>query len=311
MKEKKPRKLIAVGLGEVLWDVVTDSDGNVISRTLGGAPANFAYHASCAGMEGVAVSALGMDFDGADAMDALEEAGIGAVMSTAPAPTGVVEARLRADGSVDYVFPTDTAWDHITFNGQMRQLARQATVVCFGSLAQRSHESRKAIMAFLDEARRSDACRMIAFDVNIRPGFSNPSIVYESLRRSDLLKLSDEEIETVLKSCRLPLRKSASDNPAEPADPDNLKLLFNIFPTLKYIVLTLGANGSRVMTRDGVDLFRPADKVERVVDTIGAGDSFGATFIAQLIAGRPIDEAQRLATQRAARVCGSKGAMSV
>lgn len=40
-----------VGLGEALWDVLPDG------KKLGGAPANFAYHAGQFGLNSIAVSA--------------------------------------------------------------------------------------------------------------------------------------------------------------------------------------------------------------------------------------------------------------
>ena len=61
-----------VGIGEVLWDV--SSDG----KTLGGAPANFAYHAGAvsrligADTQGLVVSAIGNDELGAETVSALQ-----------------------------------------------------------------------------------------------------------------------------------------------------------------------------------------------------------------------------------------------
>lgn len=44
-----------VGIGEILWDMLPEG------KQLGGAPANFAFHASQAGMHGIVLSAIGFD----------------------------------------------------------------------------------------------------------------------------------------------------------------------------------------------------------------------------------------------------------
>ena len=47
-----------IGIGEILWDILPDG------KVLGGAPANFAYHARQLGAEGIAISAIGDDESG-------------------------------------------------------------------------------------------------------------------------------------------------------------------------------------------------------------------------------------------------------
>ena len=59
-----------VGLGEVLWDVLPEG------KKLGGAPANFAYHAGQFGLDTLAISAVGEDQLGDETLSALEEKGL-------------------------------------------------------------------------------------------------------------------------------------------------------------------------------------------------------------------------------------------
>ena len=54
-----------VGIGEILWDMLPEG------KQLGGAPANFAFHASQAGMHGIVLSAIGFDSLGAETYDML------------------------------------------------------------------------------------------------------------------------------------------------------------------------------------------------------------------------------------------------
>ena len=78
---------------------------------------------------------------------------------------------------------------------------------------------------------------------------------------------------------------------------------------LKMVILTCGTNGSYVINKE-ICNFIPTPKVE-VADTVGAGDSFTATFIAKLLAGATIQEAHEMAVKVSAYVCTQSGAMPV
>ena len=73
------------------------------------------------------------------------------------------------------------------------------------------------------------------------------------------------------------------------------------------LILTCGVNGSYVFTPGHVS-FVETPKVE-VADTVGAGDSFTAAFIAALLAGKSVSEAHRLAVDVSAYICTQNGAM--
>lgn len=81
-----------------------------------------------------------------------------------------------------------------------------------------------------------------------------------------------------------------------------IKKLFS----LKMVVLTCGAEGSYVFHDGGVS-FQSSPKVE-VVDTVGAGDSFTAAFVASLLRGCSVSDAHRHASEVAAYVCTRPGA---
>lgn len=72
------------------------------------------------------------------------------------------------------------------------------------------------------------------------------------------------------------------------------------------VVLTCGAEGSYVFHDCGVS-FQSSPKVE-VVDTVGAGDSFTAAFVASLLRGCSVSDAHRRASEVAAYVCTQSGA---
>ncbi len=78
---------------------------------------------------------------------------------------------------------------------------------------------------------------------------------------------------------------------------------------LKMLILTCGVNGSYVFTPGHVS-FQPTPKVE-VADTVGAGDSSTAAFIASILKGKSVPEAHACAVKTSAFVCTKKAAMPI
>jgi fructokinase len=76
---------------------------------------------------------------------------------------------------------------------------------------------------------------------------------------------------------------------------------------LNILILTKGTEGSLVFTPRQTS-YLPTPKVH-VADTVGAGDSFTAAFIAAYLHGQRIEEAHQLAVEVSAYVCLQHGAM--
>lgn len=280
------RKII--GLGEVLYDVLPEG------AKLGGAPANFAYHASQFGFDAMAVSAVGNDALGDLALKTFDDNGLKYIIPRVPYPTGTVNISLDAGGVPSYTFTPDVAWDHIPFTPEMEAIAKEARAVCFGSLAQRSEASRKTIHQFLS-ATPADCLKI--FDINLRSNFYNKEIIRENMQQANILKINDEELVTIGR---------LFDYPGLDME-EKCRLLLRRYH-FKMVVLTCGTNGSYVFVPDGETSFMPTPKVE-VADTVGAGDSFTAAFTASLLAGKTIKEAHERAVKVSAFVCTQKGAM--
>ena len=177
-----------VGLGEVLWDKFPTG------KRLGGAPANFAYHASQFGHEGLVVSAIGLDKDGQDIISELESHSLPYHLDRVSYKTGTVKVDMTDPNSPIYTIRRPVAWDHIPFTDDLREIARNTKAVCYGTLAQRGLESRRTIRLFLDSCPPD--CLKIC-DINLRQSFFNKAIIQESLRRADILKLNEEELSVV------------------------------------------------------------------------------------------------------------------
>ncbi len=278
-------KKVIVGIGEILWDILPGG------KALGGAPANFAYHASRLGEEGWAVSAVGDDPLGAEIMEIVAEKRLNHLIAVTDQPTGTVRVSLDAKGVPSYNITEDVAWDNIPFTPEMEALAVRADAVCFGSLVQRM-ASRDSVLRFL-RATRPEALRV--FDINLRQHYYSREVIDESLKLADILKINDEEIRIVADMFGL-----GDDDTAA------CRALIARYG-LQLVILTKGADGSEVITEDE-SFPQKAGKV-KVVDTVGAGDSFTAAFVVAYLRGLSLSDAQRLANETAAYVCSCKGAM--
>jgi fructokinase len=281
-------KPIVAGLGELLWDLLPSG------RQLGGAPANFAYHARALGAQASVVSAVGCDALGDEALARLGEAGLETrhVSRDPVHPTGTVSVELRDGGQPRYVIHMDVAWDYIPFSAQTERLARGTAVVCFGSLAQRSSVSRDTIRRFL-AAVPQPSLRL--FDINLRQAFYSAEVIRQSLEAANVFKLNDEELPRVAE-----LLGVAGD------DRTVCRTLADKF-NLRLVALTRGDKGSLLVTPEGEDE-RAAEPV-KVVDTVGAGDCFSAALAMGLLAGWPLERIHRRASLLAAYVCSQSGAM--
>src|SRR5262249_3149245 len=145
-------------------------------KQLGGAPANFAYMTALLGDRGIVASRVGGDRLGQEAIWQLKSSGLDTsyVQNDSEHATGTVLLRLDSKGQAEYKFCDDVAWDHLAWTEQWQELALSADAVCFGSLAQRSDESRATIRKFLQSVK-ADAARI--FDVNLRQAFYSREIL--------------------------------------------------------------------------------------------------------------------------------------
>ena len=278
-------KPVVIGLGEYLWDLLPTG------KKAGGAPVNFAYHASQNGTQGWAVSAVGDDPLGKELLEQARLHGINLAVPTVDYPTGTVNVTLK-DGQPDYEICEGVAWDHIVLTPEAVALAKKASAISFGTLAQRSEESRKATAQMVSYAPE-DA--LIVYDINLRQHFYSKQLIDESLRMANILKINDDEIEVIKPMFGL------EGMSAE----DACKALLKEYG-LKMVILTGGDKFSSVFSAGGVSTI--ATPKVQVVDTVGAGDAFSGAFIGSLLNGMTIREAHEAAVQTAAYVCTQTGA---
>jgi len=300
---------LILGIGELLWDVLPKEmcpggvpvDGSLTVGLLGGAPANFAVMAGRLGNHAVILSRIGRDGMGRKAVEQLDPLPADtSYLQVDPAhPTGRVTVTFKGT-QPEYEIHQPAAWDFLDLSGEWVQLAERANAICFGSLAQRSLESRKTIQTLT--AQTSASC-MRVFDVNLRAPFFSSEVVQESLELATVLKLNDAEVPQLLALLGLP----ADQDPV----PDTLRLsaerLLSEFPTLEMVAVTRGSHGSVLVTRD--EWHEHPGFPVKVADTIGAGDAFTAALTHYLLRGADLASMNEAGNRWGGWLASQPGAM--
>ena len=277
-------KWTIVGLGEILWDMLPGG------KKLGGAPANFAYHASALGADAAVVSCVGRDPLGCEIVERLASLGLSSryIATTYEYPTGTVDVKIDAAGVPEYIIHENVAWDYIPLTDDLLELAARADAVCFGTLCQRSPVSRNTIRRFL-QATRTDCLRV--FDVNLRQHYYDEATLDESLALANVVKLNNDEMAVMAKKFGRTFTQAAAGG------------------AMNVLAMTLGDNGS-LLSRETEESKQQAAAV-KVVDTVGAGDAFTAALAVGLLGKLDLETINRAATRLAGYVCTQPGATPV
>ena len=277
-----------LSFGEILWDAYPTE------RHIGGAPLNFAAHFVKAGGEAYMLSAVGADEPGESALSFLAEQGIRTdyVSVLRGKRTGECRVTLDGRGIPRYDLLLDVAYDEIP-KPDLRGIDFDAFY--FGSLALRSEKNRETVA----EVLKSRVFPEVFVDINIRPPFVSADAIRFACRSATILKISEEEMPTVTK-----LLFGWERDEAESA-----KTVADTFGNLNVILITKGENGSVAYDcTTGRAVFCEAVQV-KAVSTVGAGDSFSATFLYGYLSGKPIEDCLRSASRVSAYVCSQAQAI--
>lgn len=279
-----------LAFGEILWDII---DGQ---EHLGGAPLNFAAHAAQLGCQSSIVSAVGKDDRGTDAIKRLRNYNVDAqfVQLAESKPTGTVQVQLKNE-QPHYVIIKDVAYDYIDFDKIELFKSLTFDAFYFGTLVQRSEQSRETLYRLL----KVYSFKHRFCDLNLREGCFDKGSIAASIENCTILKLNDEEVEVISEML------FGARNDFETFW-QNVKLHF---PDVEIMVITQGKDGCTAFTKD--QEIRMPSVPCKVKDTIGAGDSFSATFVTALLAGDPLEEALKKANKVGAFVASSDGAIPV
>jgi len=269
--------------GEILWDAFG------YEKVAGGAPMNVARHLAQQGANVSFASRVGNDESGAGLIDFLKSGGLysNLIQTDDQLPTCEVTVQLDKDGHATYVFPEAVSWDNIQPEPELTTAAKQATAIIYGSLACRRTTTRETLISLLKETKA-----LKVFDVNLRPPHYTKETLEMLMKPADVIKMNDDEADLL----------AGLDG----SDLEEKIILFQKKYRAKVICITRGANGA-IVWQNGEFFEHPGFKV-KVVDTVGAGDSFLATFINGLLNNLPMPQILERACKVGAFVAGKRGA---
>jgi fructokinase len=286
---------LILGVGELLWDVLPEGP------RLGGAPANFSVMAGRLGSHVAVLSRIGRDDLGRKAVELLDPlpADTEFLQVDPVHETGRVTVAFN-QGQPGYTIHQPAAWDFLELSDEWVKLAERADAICFGSLAQRSLESRQTIQTL---AAQTQANCVRIFDVNLRAPFYSSEVIQESLELASVMKMNDAEVPLVLALLGLPA--------FDIEDPGALRWgaekLLEEFPTLKMVAVTRGGCGSLLITRQ--EWHDHPGIAVKVADTIGAGDAFTAAMAHYMLRGSDLATLNEAGNRWGGWVASQSGAM--
>ncbi len=274
--------------GEVLWDVYPTS------KHIGGAPMNFAAHLKKCGGKAWIVTAVGNDLLGKEAMGKMLNFGIETeyVICSENKETGKCLITLDKNKVPSYELLNNVAYDDIK-KPELRD--KVFDVLYFGTLALRNENNLFVLKQIISENKFEE----LFVDMNIRPPYYSEYVIRFALENATIVKISDEELPLIMR-----VLGKEQLSPGECA-----KILGEDFDNLKMIIITLGDKGSFVYNTEDKKTYECQAKKVDVVSTVGAGDSFSASFLTKYMKTKNIDKALLLASSISGFVVSCKDAV--
>jgi fructokinase len=271
-----------LSFGEVLWDAFGDE------KKAGGAPMNVALHLAKQNAVVQFASRAGMDASGNELVDFLKQNNLysNLIQRDDQLPTCEVTVQLDEHQQATYIITQPVSWDNIKPAASLNDAAKAVEAVIFGSLASRSETTRDTLLNLLDKTQA-----LKIFDVNLRAPHYTIDTIATLAAHADVVKMNDEELSLLV---------TGNGNMQDKIDE------FRKTYHTKTVCVTRGANGAMVW-HDYEFYEHPGYPVD-VVDTVGAGDSFLATFVNGLLKNEPIPQILDKACAVGAYVAGKRGA---
>lgn len=280
------QKGIILSIGEIVLDIYDNCS------LPGGAPANFAFHCSRCGANSIFVSAIGEDYNGIILENFCKSKGLNFYFERNSFLTGTVNVVLDCNHIPNYDIKENASWDHFIFNNEIKLLVQKSSVISLGSLFCRTSNNLEQILLMLDSLCKNQT---LFVDMNFRQNYYSFDLISVLLNRANYVKLSLDEYSIV---CALfSLTNSVSEN--------SLKCFTEIF-NLTGLIITNGGIDSYVY-ENSIYSHLPSLNIE-VIDTVGAGDSFGAAYIVSRMKSVSVSQSHLNAIKYSSEVCKIKGA---
>ena len=248
--------------GEILYDIYDDV------AVIGGAPFNYSVQLSRLISKNdnlKFITALGKDDFSKDAFKFIENENIDSslIQVLDNYETGKATVFMNENKIPDYIIHENVAWDNIEFNSDIEKaLKEKYDLFYFNILSCRSEKSYNTLKnIFKNIDSKYKVC-----DVTFRKNYYTKEKIKEALEFINILKINDDEL-AIIKSLFYPNLQNDNEILLK-----NLNKDFNI----DYIFLTLGKSGASSFYNNQY-IFKPSNKI-KVVDTVGAGDSFCAAL---------------------------------
>lgn len=257
--------------GEALIDLFTTSDSAstpTLKATVGGSPFNVAVGLARLENSVAFLAGLSHDYFGALLIDTLREEGVDtSPVKRSARPTPLVLVSPDAQGHPSYTFYAhDSAAQDVQLADVPQPLPASIAAIALGSYALAVEPVGSALLALAErEARRI----VIALDCNLRPALvgsldSWRQRIERFARCASIIKLSDEDF------------ASGWSRSVQPDDQAAHWLELGA----QLVIMTHGPRGVTAWHRSG-RVTVPGLPV-KVLDTVGAGDSFQAALLARL-----------------------------
>lgn len=256
--------------GEALIDMVAapslDGPDGFVPHS-GGAVFNTAIALGRLGARAGMLTGLSHDMFGDQLADALKASDVDTThIIRSDRPSTLAFVKLE-DGQASYSFFDENSAGRMIRPEDMPALPSDITALFFGGISLASDPSASAYAALLE---RQGGPRAVMIDPNIRPLFITDADGYRRrmaamISQADIVKVSDEDLNWL--------------NPAPLTQAEKISAMLDTGPSV--VIVTQGAEGAIATLADGTSIAVPAVKTN-VVDTIGAGDTFNAGFLAKL-----------------------------
>jgi len=254
--------------GEALIDMLprTTTEGEAaFAPYVGGAVFNSAIALGRLGAPAGFFSGLSSDLFGGQFRDALGASKVSSTYAhTSPRPTTLAFVRLT-NGQATYTFYDENTAGRMLTIDDLPKLGSEIEAMLFGAISLISEPAGSAYEEFM---RREHESRVMMLDPNIRPNFIPDKAkhlrrIREMMAMADIVKLSDEDLKW--------FDEAGSHE-------DVVRNWLDRGP--KLIVVTHGSEGAVGYSKVHKVTVMP-QKV-KVVDTVGAGDTFNAGILASL-----------------------------
>lgn len=269
--------------GEVLWDAFGEE------KVAGGATMNVAFHLNQQGAGVAFASSVGTDSSGNELVNFLKDNGLfnELIQRDETLPTCEVTVQLDAQGQATYIIPQPVSWDNIKPKANLSRCAKEATAIVFGSLVCRGTTTRNTLLNLLNDTKA-----LKVFDVNLRAPHYTSQTIETLAARADVVKMNEEEIDLLINNKKGDLKEKITE--------------FRQKYHAQTICVTRGAHGAMVWHNH--EFYEHPGFEVKVADTVGAGDSFLATFIVGLLNNLPIPQILERACAVGAYVASKRGA---